>query len=343
MNAVRQPISPAFSPIPGSAFGVSARLPRGSSGGSSQTAVEQLEGARDALQAQFYGGGGFMVLHGADAISENPPLLLRLSELFGEEVEDYRTTPAARHQIHDDVPQIFIVANRPPANKPPPARPEPPFTDTGGLPTRFPHRRGWHTDQSYRRPPPDVSLFYAVQPAPPGGGETLYASGTLAYAALPKSLMQRVEGLVGLHCSPGKGRAEYAVRAGEAPAILTAAEQPQRQNVVRVHPVTGQPALFLCEAGQMDWIDGPFEGMEPGIDGDGAALLYELMTHYTRDEFVYVHRWEAGDLVVYDNRNLIHAATWFDADQHSRIMWRTTVWGNPGPEFDGEQKSWLMD
>ena len=66
------------------------------------------------------------------------------------------------------------------------------------------------------------------------------------------------------------------------------------QPVVRLHPVTGKPALYLCEWGQMDWLDGPFVGMQPGPHGDGAALLDELMAHYTRPEFVYVHEWTVG-------------------------------------------------
>jgi taurine dioxygenase len=52
---------------------------------------------------------------------------------------------------------------------------------------------------------------------------------------------------------------------------------------------------------------------------------------------------DKGDLVIYDNRTLIHAATWFDAAQHQRLMWRTTVSGNPGAEYAGEAKSWIVD
>ena len=116
---------------------------------------------------------------------------------------------------------------------------------------------------------------------------------------------------------------------------------PQHQPVVRVHLETGAKSLYLYEAGQMDWIDEPFVDMEKGVDGAGAKLLYELMSHYTRDDFVYAHEWDEGDLVIYDNRTLIHAATWFDAEKHQRLMWRTTVSGNPGAEYTGEAKSRL--
>ena len=47
--------------------------------------------------------------------------------------------------------------------------------------------------------------------------------------------------------------------------------------------------------------------------------------------------------MIYENRSMIHAATWFDAVAYDRIMWRTTVWGNPGEMYDGEKRSWVPD
>jgi taurine dioxygenase len=215
------------------------------------------------------------------------------------------------------------------------------LTAEGKLPIRFPHRRGWHTDQSFRRPPPDISLFLAVVPSPRDQGQTLFADGTAAYEALPEDLKALVEDLEGLHVMPGCGRAEQDVRAGKTPDLLMPHERPQRQPVVRVHPVTAKRALYLCEGGQMDWLEGPLVGYEPGPDGEGAALLYRLMHHYTGPDFTYAHHWTKGDLVIYDNRSLIHSATWYDAEAHERVMWRTTVHGNPGPLYDGEKKSWI--
>ena len=65
------------------------------------------------------------------------------------------------------------------------------------------------------------------------------------------------------------------------------------------------------------------------------------MEHYTQRKFVYIHEWNEGDLIIYDNRTTIHSATWFDSDAHPRVMWRTTVSGNAGPEYAGERKSWI--
>ncbi len=302
--------------------------------------VAAMEAAPDTLPAALGEGHGLLVLTGLNAISDDPDLLLRLSRPFGREVENYRLTTPRLNLVHPEIPQIFVISNLPPMNFAPPERPDPPTTADGGLPVQFPHRRGWHTDQSFRRPPPDISLFYAVTPAPPGQGQTLYADGVAAYDALPPELKARVEDLQGLHVAPFRGYGEDSVLAGETPKPLDPRDGPQPQPVVRVHPETGRKAFYLCEREQMDWVHGPFVGMEPGPHGDGARLLYELMAHYTRPEFVYVQEWQAGDMVIYDNRCTIHTATWFDAEQHGRVMWRTTVWGNPGKLYEGEKRSW---
>lgn len=324
----------AVGPLPGATFGGIVHVT------DAAAFVSAAERQPDRLPATLDAGHGLLVLTGMNAISDDPDLLVRLSRPFGKEVENYRETTSLQNMVHPAVPQIFIVSNLPPVSFAPPARPDPPFLPDGGLPVRFPHRRGWHTDQSFRRPPPDISLFYAVTPAPPGQGQTLYADGVAAWAALPERLKARVKDRQALHVAPFRGYGEDEVRAGKAPQPLGPRDGPQPQPIVRVHPVTGMPALYLCEQEQLDWINGPVVGLETGVDGEGAKLIYELMAHYTRPEFVYVKAWSAGDLVIYDNRSTIHAATWFDAERHGRVMWRTTVWGNPGAAYAGESRSW---
>ena len=323
-------------PLPGATFGGLFATE-----GDATELTEAAEADPQSLVRVLDAHQGLLLIKGMGRITEEPELLLRLSRLFGTEVESYHETRMARQNVHPEIPEIFMVSNIPPADKVPPPPPEPLLNAVGSLPTRFPHRRGWHTDQSYRRPPPDVSLFYCVVAAPKGQAQTLYADGIGAYEALSADMKTRVANLVGIHAKPGVGRGEVAVRAGAAPMDLGPGDLPQRQPVVRIHPETGAKSLYLCEAGQMDWIDGPFVGMETGPDGAGAKLLYELMSHFTRDDFVFAHEWDEGDLVIYDNRTLIHAATWFDAEKHQRLMWRTTVSGNPGAEYAGEAKSWL--
>ena len=171
---------------------------------------------------------GFLLIKGMDGLADEPELLLRLSRIFGTEVESYHETRMARHNVHPEIPEIFVVSNIPPADRMPPPLPDPPRNADGSLPTQFPHRRGWHTDQSFRRPPPDASLFFCVVPAPKGQGQTLYANGTAAYEGLSSEMKTRVDSLIGIHAKPGVGRGEVAVRAGETPKKLGPGDQPQR-------------------------------------------------------------------------------------------------------------------
>ena len=325
--------------LPGAAFGGRIRFdPEGAA-----IDMTTLEAHPQTLSDALDDAGGLLVLSGMNAISEQPTLLVRLSHLLGSGVENYHRTLSQDNLVHSSVEEILVLSNLPPSGRQPPPEPSPPRTATGDLPVQFPHRMGWHTDQSFRRPPPDISLFYAETPSPKGQGQTLYASGTLAFEALSPALKKRVENLQGLHVYPWAGRSFNDVKAQVERPDLHPHQRPQCQPVVRIHPVTGQPALYLCEHGQMDWFEGPFVGMQPGPDGDGAALLYELMTHLTEPQFVYAHDWDKGDLVIHDNRNVLHSATWFDADKHTRRMWRTTVMGNPGPLYAGEKRSWIPE
>ncbi len=319
-------------PLPGAAFGATVRLSRPLS-----------EAMPDGLPQALADAGGLLLLPGLGEITEDPQLLVKMSYLLGPEVEDYRTLLTRTSQAHETVPEIFMVTNMIPNYRQPPARPEPPLTADGKFPVQYPHRKGWHTDQSYRRPPPDISLFYAVTPVARDRGQTLFASGALAYDALPADLKARVETLQGLHCQPGTGRGRTDAEAGKTPPAILPHQRSQPQPVVRTHPVTGRKALYLCERSQMDWFDGPFVGVEPGPYGEGAKLLDALMTHYTRPEFIYVHEWTQGDVLVWDNRCLVHTATWYDAEKEQRMMWRTTVRGNPGALYAGEKRSWVPE
>src|SRR5580693_8415593 len=219
-------------PLPGAAFGAAVKLAK-------PLSQKMPEGLPEALAA----AGGLLLIPGLHEIVAEPELLVCLSRLFGSEVEDYRYTLTSVTSVHTTVPEIFMVSNMAPVNRPPPKRPDPPLTADGGIPVQYPHRRGWHTDQSYRRPPPDISLFYAVVPVPKGEGQTMFANGTAAYAALSPAQKARIDGVMGLHVQPGSGRSRDAVRAGDAPRPLAPHERSQPQPLVRIHPVSGKPAL----------------------------------------------------------------------------------------------------
>ena len=117
-------------------------------------------------------------------------------------------------------------------------------------------------------------------------GQTLFADGTAAYEALPDDLKELADNLEGLHVMPGAGRSEQAVRAGETPDPLKPHEQPQRQPVVRVHPVTGKRELSFMSpereralgaqeaekvSAQIGLVDDPGFFDSPGDAGDGGV------------------------------------------------------------------------
>jgi taurine dioxygenase len=179
----------------------------------------------------------------------------------------------------------------------------------------------WHGDSSYREIPSDASLFYA-EIVPDEGGDTLFADATAAWRTLEPELRRRVEGLYGVHSLEtlrqwGLRHNPERDRNVDAQA---AAYPPVRQPVVRVHPATGAKSLYVCPA--------VISHVE-GLDADAsAALIDKLIAHVTQERFVYTHRWRKGDLVIWDNRAVLHTASLFDHTRYQRLMYRTTVAGN---------------
>jgi alpha-ketoglutarate-dependent 2,4-dichlorophenoxyacetate dioxygenase len=174
----------------------------------------------------------------------------------------------------------------------------------------------WHSDSSFKEVPSLCSLLSA-RIVPPEGGATEFASTRCAYPSLTDELKRRVETATAVHdfswsreqIRPGffteKERAEYP---------------PVRHPLVRTNPVNGRRALFLG-AHASHIVGMPVE--------DGRALLKALLDHVTQPEFRYRHAWQEGDLVIWDNRCVLHRATPFDTTRHKRFMQRTTVSGDP--------------
>ena len=187
--------------------------------------------------------------------------------------------------------------------------------------------RYWHTDLSYMEVPSRGSLLYAVEvPHDAAGeplGDTLFASTAAAYDALPADTRHRISGL----------KAEFSlanrharlVADGDPNAALSDAHQakapPVVHKVVRTHPITGRRSIYVNE-GQTSRI--------LGLPGDESRdLLRELCAHCTRPEFVYRHRWRAGDLLIWDNIPTQHIAICDYALPQRRYMHRTTLRGEP--------------
>jgi alpha-ketoglutarate-dependent taurine dioxygenase len=171
----------------------------------------------------------------------------------------------------------------------------------------------WHTDKAYYRAPPMLTALYAVE-LPPRGGDTEFANTTMGYAALPEATKHRIAGLrVVFYWGAGAGElsGDLAARLHESPPV----DHP----LVRTHPETGAKALYLGNHASH------ILGMpEP----EGRALLDELLAHTTTPEFVYAHRWRNGDLVIWDNRCLLHrAAANYEIGKYRRVLHRSVVRG----------------
>ena len=171
----------------------------------------------------------------------------------------------------------------------------------------------WHSDSSFRPIPAKYSLLSA-RVVNPVGGNTEFADMRAAYDTLDADTKALVEDLVCEHSlmySRGLlGMLDYS---DEERAMF----RPVRQRLVRTHPVTGRKSLYLSSHA------GAIVGMPMA---EARILLRDLNEHATQPAFVYVHRWVPGDLVMWDNRQMMHRVRRYDDDQ-PRDMRRTTVAG----------------
>jgi alpha-ketoglutarate-dependent 2,4-dichlorophenoxyacetate dioxygenase len=172
----------------------------------------------------------------------------------------------------------------------------------------------WHSDSSFRAIPARWSLLSA-RVVNPVGGNTEYADMRAAYDTLDDATKKLIEDLVCEHSlmySRGSlGMLDYSE---EERAMF----KPVRQRLVRTHPATGRKSLYLSSHA------GAIIGMPMA---EARILLRDLTEHATQPAFVYVHRWRPGDLVMWDNRQMMHRVRRYD-DSQPRDMRRTTVAGN---------------
>jgi taurine dioxygenase len=174
----------------------------------------------------------------------------------------------------------------------------------------------WHTDKSYYPAPPMLTALYAVE-LPPRGGDTEFANTALGYAALAEATKRRIEGLRVVFYWGASAREA----ADGLPAATTLRDRsPVDHPLVRTHPETGRKALYLGNHASH------IVGMP---EGEGRALLDELLEHTTQPRFVYTHRWRIGDLVMWDNRCLLHRAVAnYEMGRHRRVLHRSVVRGS---------------
>jgi taurine dioxygenase len=164
----------------------------------------------------------------------------------------------------------------------------------------------FHTDHSNHPAPPKATTLFAVQ-LPSTGGDTQYVNMHDAYDDLPAATRQQIENLRAVHVYISK----------YSPRMLSPLNEESRQALpppgvhplVRTHPDNGRKALYLNPV-RMEAI----VGME---DDDALQLIAELMAHATQKKFEYRHQWRHGDMVIWDNRSVMHQAN-ADYDMNER-------------------------
>ena len=177
------------------------------------------------------------------------------------------------------------------------------------------HESIWHTDMSYNPTPPRASLLYALE-CPASGGDTGFANMYLAYETLPADLKSAIQGKVCTHDSSrnSAGELRRGFKESTDPRETPGAVHP----LVRLHPVSGRPCLFLGRRR-----NAYVHGLSVA---ESEALLDRLWAHASKTEFSWYQRWRVGDLMLWDNRCTMHRRDGFDPNS-IRIMHRTTTAG----------------
>ena len=207
------------------------------------------------------------------------------------------------------VPEIFRVAN---------------VDDDGNLmPPEHPTVKQvslaqfWHTDSSYRTVPCMGALLHGVEVSRTGG-ETQFTNMYAVYEALPDSLRRQVQGRRARH---NFGHLHTLAELKPLTEEETAAMPPVWQPMVRRHPVTGRESLYISPI---------YNDEVEGMAADQASRLINALTELAGDpRFVYRHRWEPDDVVLWDNRCTMHQVTPHDPRER-RVMHHTTIVGT-GP------------
>ncbi len=174
--------------------------------------------------------------------------------------------------------------------------------------------RLWHSDSSYRAVPAKYSLL-SGRTVVDNGGQTQFADMRAAYDALDDATKAEIEDLVCEHSLLySRGALGFTELTDQERAMM----RPVRQRLVRTHPVTGRKSLFLSSH------IGTILGWPVP---EARAFIRDLVEHATQRQFTYSHTWRQWDLVMWDNRQLMHRVTRFDETQ-IRDVRRTTVAGD---------------
>ena len=166
----------------------------------------------------------------------------------------------------------------------------------------------WHSDVTFEQKPPNVTLLYAIE-VPEEGGNTLFSNQYLAYEDLDEAIKSELDDLTAVHSN----RSILELVGADVSGAKTV-EHP----IFRTHPESGPKAIYLTQA---------FVQNITGMDSErSSGLLEDLYKHTYKDKFIYEHKWTKGDLVIWDNRCVLHYAKHGYGDLR-RSMLRVTTNG----------------
>jgi taurine dioxygenase len=169
----------------------------------------------------------------------------------------------------------------------------------------------WHADMTYSKEPNPISVLVGHEVCKVGGG-TQFTSMYAAWDSLPQSVKDRIDGRTATHSINN-----YKYKEGDGMSRDDMLRVPPVHHpAVLVHPVTGRKALYVSE------------GTTASLDGipeeESRVLLDMLFAHSVQEEFTWLHEWQVGDIVVWDNRCSMHRQTPYDPAER-RLMKRTTI------------------
>lgn len=179
----------------------------------------------------------------------------------------------------------------------------------------------YHTDHSNELAPPKATSLYAVQ-IPSEGGDTQFVDVRAAYDDLPDSVKQQIDGLYSLHVhQSSRSPRELAKLSPEELALIPQTLQP----LVIEHAGSGRGALYL-NTGRM-------EGIQGMPDDQAYELIQSLYEHAINPRYEYRHRWQVGDVVIWDNQAVMHQANADYNPEEYRYLLRLMVKGAPLKAF----------
>ena len=225
-----------------------------------------------------------------------PSQMLDSMALFGDVFEQYNTRFAL-----PECPKIHYISNQ----------------DKYPDGSRYIPGAGYHTDHSNAAEPPKATVLHAVE-LPDSGGDTQFVNLQEAYDDLPDATKHRIDGLraVQVYQSRHSARKLVGLPAENREKTSASVIHP----IVRTHPDNGRKGLYINPI--------RIEGIVGMAESEALDLLDGLLAHSIQEKYQYRHRWRVGDLVMWDNRRLLHKANAdYDMDQ-MRYLYRVMLKGD---------------